>query len=593
MHQDLSVLPGENWFFYWRLTQSLWKSKIEEISGDKVFIPLNWSFHSETGEDYDFGEMRPEANLLLLCLEIRACGKNPVLFLFLGPQPFAVNGGLPALLARIPALNSNQTLQAFMDNEGSINRFYSFYDPRVFRAFIGWTAALKAEFQKLQELKVAIIAIQPGYLNKREFVPFIRDYSSAFETAFSRFVRGKKAQENGTEEFINFVEEGKLRAEFEKSIIDLYEEAFVEKFFNIGASTEEAYNDQYLDKKQEFKLDHIRKVVFLASHPSYFMGQAVNLNTKNEYVHEMIYAQQRNLPTSSSLISNEIKKGIVGRFIKDTNSNTIYGNHFISGLHSSEHDHNFHSLNYLTWYMPNPDFVEKSELTKHGLLESLNHLKGENFRILGLDKFQLDDENLENTFSIFQIRDLDSSMLSRIIKLFMFGGNIILEMSDATEDQKRKINLFMLENKINVEKIQFGTQIENAVLGEGRLLMVNLKIGDLAANQINFEDKLQFWIKILNTFEFTSFKLERDGELQFKWWTKIPNFGDLNFEEIRRLGCYNATSYKKKLVIPIPKNFALTKIVDDLRAQVSTKQGEIEMTLLPGGHVFFDFGRFA
>ena len=130
-----TVFPGENWFFYWKTSASLWKNKLQEFPGTKIIIPVNWSFHSETGDQFDFDEHRPETNLKKLVEIAESVGKQVIFFLPLTPAPFLSNGGLPHLLARGLALNNEQMAYGIIDADDNLIKIYSFFDPRVFEAF--------------------------------------------------------------------------------------------------------------------------------------------------------------------------------------------------------------------------------------------------------------------------------------------------------------------------------------------------------------------------------------------------------------------------------------------------------------------------
>ena len=83
-----SVFPGENWFFYWKTSASLWAEKLKLFQGNsKVIIPINWAFHSETGDNYDFAKQKPETDLKKLVDVVRSVNLEPV---FLLPLPTSV-----------------------------------------------------------------------------------------------------------------------------------------------------------------------------------------------------------------------------------------------------------------------------------------------------------------------------------------------------------------------------------------------------------------------------------------------------------------------------------------------------------------------
>ena len=103
-----SVFPGENWFFYWKTSASLWRVKLSELRGvTKIIVPINWSFHSEMGEKFDFGELKPETNLAQLAEIARELGKEIVFFVSTTPAPFIQNGGLPHFLSKTLSLDES------------------------------------------------------------------------------------------------------------------------------------------------------------------------------------------------------------------------------------------------------------------------------------------------------------------------------------------------------------------------------------------------------------------------------------------------------------------------------------------------------
>ncbi len=130
-----TVFPGETWFFYWKTSASLWKTKLQEFPGTKIIIPLNWSFHSETGDQFDFDDHRPETNLKKLVEIANEVGKQVIFFLPITPAPFLPNGGMPHLLARSLSLNSEQMAYGVIDADDHLVKIFSFFDTRVFEAF--------------------------------------------------------------------------------------------------------------------------------------------------------------------------------------------------------------------------------------------------------------------------------------------------------------------------------------------------------------------------------------------------------------------------------------------------------------------------
>ena len=127
----------KNWFLYWKISPSLWRTRLAELkTPGPIIVPLNWAFHSETGEDYDFAGGGPlGANLGRLVALGEEWGRKVLFFLPLGPAPYLPNGGLPPLLARTCALDRGGVAYGVLDGEGDLNKLYTFFDTRVYRAF--------------------------------------------------------------------------------------------------------------------------------------------------------------------------------------------------------------------------------------------------------------------------------------------------------------------------------------------------------------------------------------------------------------------------------------------------------------------------
>ena len=199
---------GENWFFYWKISSSLWREKIGEIPSSSVILPLNWAFHSDTGESYDFARSRPETDLKKLSQTIIEMGKRPLFFLPLGPCPFLPHGGVPLLLARETCLNEDLRPRAFVGSHGELQCFSSFFDPRILKAFSRFVRVLGQMFSQ-RGVEGEIFGFEPGHLTGEGFRPYLFDYSKAFEESFFQYSKGqeREGREAKGEDFRDLVAE--------------------------------------------------------------------------------------------------------------------------------------------------------------------------------------------------------------------------------------------------------------------------------------------------------------------------------------------------------------------------------------------------
>ncbi|MBI2521949.1 MAG: hypothetical protein HYV97_16150 [Bdellovibrio sp.] len=562
MSEDLSVLPGENWFFYWKTSVSLWEQKMSQIRGHRVFIPLNWAFHSETGDVYDFGELRPEANLKKLIEVCNSLGKDFTFLLPIGPAPFIANGGYPTLLARIPSSLNNQASLSVVNNDGQIHKFFSFYDPRVFKGFIEWIKAMNNYFKKFA-LRPSLFAIKSGYFDGLNFCSYTDDNSVAFDSSFARFLKS-----DGSDKTLSYEDEQVQRNEFGLSIENLYLE-----------TVKSELNDYW---------DGVLPMAFLGGHPSRTIIQGLAPTFSYSYLSELNTALATGILASSALVEESVKKTVLGKQIRDVNNILVWDGKFYPSSHDDSIGGPYKPLRLAYMYVDRKFGLAQHSFSTAGTRNFLEKKFSNCWEFREVNSFEFDETTDLNGVHLFYLRDLDKKSFAKILRLFMGGGKIILDRGGASNEQIQRLELFVLENNLSVERIQYLGPIQNISLGEGRFVMT-----DVAASHLqNPQDQYNFWLKLFSSFELKSFELG-DIDIPYLWWIKIPSNLELKFEEMRRLGLYNPTSYKKKIRFDIPKNFVFAKMLDSFRTTLQTFPNEIEIQLLPDGFVALDFGRFS
>ncbi|MEX0797848.1 MAG: hypothetical protein WD025_00285, partial [Bacteriovoracaceae bacterium] len=190
-----TVFPGENWFFFWRTSPSLWENKLREYQGpNPIFIPLFWGLHSESPEQHDFGGNRPETDIKRLYDTAKALGKEVVFLVPVAPAPFLPNGGLPSYLARNMVVNEQDLASATIDSDGRLNKLFSFFDPRVFQAFRRFTWSLGRYFTE-KAIACEVYGADSHYLSANGgSQSFFEDKSLIFERGFSRYLAQLKEE---------------------------------------------------------------------------------------------------------------------------------------------------------------------------------------------------------------------------------------------------------------------------------------------------------------------------------------------------------------------------------------------------------------
>lgn len=561
-----TVFPGENWFFFWRTSPSLWETKLAEYQGPgPIFVPIFWGLHCEQPNQWDFGNHRPETDLKKLYETAKKLGKDIALLLPLSPSPFLPNGGLPSHLARTLAVGKKDLAVAAIDNDGRLNKLFSFFDPRVFQAFRDFSNGL-GRFLSENAVACEVYGVDSQYLDGNSCSSFFEDRSLAFERGFARYlVQLKESSElpEGISENSREFEE--LKSSYAEQIKGLYEACCGEtlaanwsgtiKFGFLGAGPEDIFSrsSEHWDNS-ESNFEALLKMVTLGVVPN------------------------------SALLSPESKKEPLAKALKDVVNESFIRSHMQNELYDDDYSASFTPVVFF-------DLVSSgaglSSYEQTGLLSFLHRQYPWAYRILAdIDLEQ--DESYEQKTRFFAGADLDHAKFNKLLRLLLNGSKVFLDTVGMPEELDKKLNVFIIENNLNVEKINFVSPISKIQLGEGSIITYQSeKIIDAPLNK-----KLKFWETITAFLKVKHLTVNTDDQVYFFWNSRASNAYELNYEEIRRVSLYNATSYKKKAHIVSAKNFAFLKTVDQKNVEVKSTPIGIDVQLLPGGSVSLDFGYY-
>lgn len=530
-----------------------------------VIIPINWSFHSETGDTYDFAEHRPETDLKKLAQIAEDLGKKCLFFLPLTPAPYLPNGGLPHLLARTMACNEEKMGQVVVDADGGLNKMYTFYDTRVYQAFTRFTHRL-AEYFVASKIHCDVWGIRCHLRYHDKFRSFMSDSSHIFDQSFSRYLKAKK--EEGNLEIHSIQEEEICRIDYRLTIEQLYED-----------NAARSLNSHW---------EGVINICFLGAGAADLGARLTDQDADSQYTQEVFESISHDMLPSSVLLSQRMKKDVLGKLIQDVVQQS-YLPLKVEGVDESLPI--FHPLVFF-------------ELN---LQSQLSTLKDYNWKTLGLNSFlrshfpfSYRETYIQESSQFSQSPELerlhfflgdsfDKSIFHSMLKLFMSGGKVILDRSHLDQEFLKKLEIFFLENSLQVEKVNFLTTLHNVNLGEGRLVIIE---GD-KLEKMETSKQHAFWEKLISTFQFRSVQLDNAAEAVHFWQTRATSLKELNYEEVRRLSIYNPSSYKKKYMLKLPKTFAFLKVIDPLHAEVSPTPHQLEIALLPDGSVSLDFGVFS
>ena len=563
-----TVFPGENWFFYWKTSASLWRTKLQEFPGTRIIIPLNWSFHSETGDQFDFDDHRPETNLKKLVEIAKEVGKQVVFFLPVTPAPFLPNGGLPHLLARGLALNIEQMAYGVIDADDNLIKIYSFFDPRVFEAFDRFVKKL-GQYFTTNEITADLWGIRCGYFKDGQFRSFLEDSSKTFEQAFGRFLQGKKSEA----ETLSPIEEKQYSFEFNKTVQDLY-----------GINARESIGTNF---------EGILDVAFLGASTSKFLKRLSGAISTVDYSSELYESLAKDIIPSSVLINHRLKKVVLTRQLNDLVANSYLPARLsVNSAYESEDSAVFSPLSFFKVYERVDGISSMFQSWEQlNLWSYLHSTFGWSYKVISSDTLKLHDNKnpYQEHVYLFHGHDVDKILFNYILKSFMNGGRVILNRSGLSEEYTKKIEAFLLENSLPVEKVNFKTQIQNVTLGEGRLILIDGdQFGELSPREYE-----EFWKKIVETFSILHIPIQNAEGIDYYWRTRASSANELKFEEIRRLSLYNPTSYRRKIKMNLSKNFVVYKVLDEINVTVQTYPNELEIELSPEGSVIVDFGVFS
>ena len=567
------VFPGEDWFFYWKTSASLWQSKLEQLSANRtLYVPINWSFHSETGDHYDFAQEKPETDLARLARVAADCGRE-VIFLFpLSPFPFLPNGGVPTFLARHPSLDEQGKMIASIDHAGGLNKIYSFYDTRIYQSYSKLTQAF-GQYLSSSGIRARVWGIECGHVGEHGFTSFFNDTSQAFTQGFSQFLQGKR--EDRRRESSQMFEDGVLSPMEEY----LYQKEFVSMIRSI-----------YSDRAKSSLAGHWEgsfKVSLMGSSQNDFFQRINGQDSLSNYAHDILEALSLDTIPSSILVPARLKKSVLGRMLSQLVTSSYVSEIVQDDIFEDEGSSTFRLKRFFDVYDLTED-VDPNSMgwADLGLWDYLQDHFSWAYSDKGSALFKWNETFDENRILFFHGITVDRRLYQEMLKAFMNGNIIILNRSGLDQDILRKFEAFFIENNLSVEKVNFHTSLHHVSLGQGKLLIFEGdKLVDLEASKVT-----SFWQQLISTFDLKFFSVPYDQDLETLWLSRSADHREMSYEEIRRLSIYNPSSYKKKITLEVPSQFKLLKVVDEHLASFTHSPKEIQLELLPEGSLSFDFG---
>lgn len=552
------VRPGEQWFFYWKTSAALWEGRIVQFPQHEViFIPVYWGFHAESQTEWDFGKIQPERDLLRLVQLLTQHGRKFCWILPLTPAPYLPNGGVPVSAARTLSVSREGVHLAVLDQEQNLNKMFSYFEPKVFQSFGSFLKNF-GSFLAQNKIKAPVWGAQFYFHQDLQTISYHEDCSVAFEQGFSRYL--KQNQTDLTE------------AKKESELKDL----FTQEVGNLFKTTaESALAPFWMGTQRIVSLGGSPKETILRSLPS---GKSQLEYTKDLF-HHFIHSDWI---SSSLLTPSEKKESLVW----------ILNEHF--GSKEIDQRYQYEALG--------GDLT--ADFRPFGVIDLFGGKKHHHFRNIGLHSFldrhfkwlyQSHDELPftpewidvnHHKIKFFHGEDLDRTTFGQILKLFMMGQRVLLDTSGLVEGLDKKLQIFLLENNLKSQSVNFMTNTQICELGEGRLIMFH---GERLRENPNRE---KFWAHIFRYLNLVQPEMLADEDVFSMWRIRATTPHELSYLDVRRVNIYNPTSYKKTVSIKTHKHFAFMKMIDPTRANAKSTTDGVDVELLPNGKIALDFGHY-
>ena len=569
MVENDAVFPGENWFFYWKTSPSLWESKLQQFQGvNPIFVPIYWGLHSEYSDQFDFGEHKPETNLKRLADCAAKVGREVIFILPLTPAPFFINGGIPSYLARNISKNREGLAMSVMDNTGRVNRLYSFYDPKIFQAFRKFVYHLGQYFSQLG-ISSSLFGLDCMRIEDGHLVSYFKDHSQVFDGGFNRYI--KQMQDSEPDKIEKLIE----KPEYENDLKREYSELIRNLYFD-SAKDSLAGNWAGL----------IKSCFIGGSGIDIFRRSFSSWDSEKEYFSPLMKSIVNEVYPSTVLLPSEIKAKSFGAATKHIIDSSYVRKFLSNDYYEDDFSLTFQPLVFFEIVETGIGHYDyQSSMAQSGLSHYFNARFPWSFTMK--KDFVVEIEDLDPQTVYFFIGErLTSEDFNKVLKLFMNGMRVFLDVYEMDQKLLQKLEVFFAENNIQTESVNYISPVVKASLGEGTIITYNRQ----KLVESSHPKKVGFWETMIKFLNIKHLNVQADEGIEYFWKSRASNTYELSYEEIRRVSFYNPTSYKKKAHIVSSQNFAFIKNVDQKNVDIQSTPIGIDVSMMPGGSVTLDFG---
>ena len=512
--QELNtVYPGEQWFFYWKTSAVLWERLISESpQGGMIFIPLNWGQHHMGNMGWDFGEERPELDILRLAQTLLRHNKHFCWLMPLSPAPFLPNGGLPVSASKVLGKSREGIHYAIFDHEDQLNKMYSFFGGGVFNLFDEFVQKFGTLISS-NKLKAPVFGLHSHYFDNGQLISFIEDSSQAFEQGFSRYL--KKNFPEGLE-IENPIREREFKQKFTTDVA---------KFFETCA-----------ESQLPGVWHGLKNITFLGAGFRDSLERALPAGKSPEKIsHEiatLFYGQEL---LSSCLLKPTEKTEIISWMLED-----LYGDINLRRSFGFEGSMKLIPGEFSPFGLMDLISLSDAHFRENGLVNYLDEFYPWLYQKQREFEFSIESiEANQDKVKIFLGKDLDRTGFSQALKLFLMGQKVILDTSGLSDILEKKLQLFVIENNLKVQNVNFIIPTKICELGEGAFIFFDGTL--LKAN----ESSSKYWTQIFKFFKLIHPKVIFSEGVFHHWKLRKTKPEELAYLDVRRLSLYNPTSYKK------------------------------------------------
>lgn len=557
--QSDPVRPGEQWFFYWKTSAALWEGRIQELDSHEVmFLPLYWGFHGESREVWDFENGLPERDLLRLVRLLTQYDRRFCWVLPLTPAPFLPNGGVPAFSARTLSVSGDGVHLGAFDQELSLHKIFSFFEPKVWEAYSSFLAAF-ARFLSHHQVKAPIWGARFFYYQNQTKQSYLDDVSLAFEQGFSRFL--KQNYPDGTD-LQDPLKENHLKETFTNEVGSLFSTAAESSLAPFWQGSQD--------------------IVMLGGGPDETILRSLpGGKSQLEYTRDLFELFTRSDLPSSALLSPVEKKETFLRLLREHLGSREIDHRYRFAPHRAELGADFRPYTLLDIFGSAKSFKLSGLLSflKTHLEWLYHHHKSLNFTPEWID---LNHHKVK----VFCGEELTRTTFAQVLKLFLMGQTILLDRSHLPEGLDKKLQVFLIENNIKTQSVNYMTPTHVCELGEGKLVIFE------GHKLIDNPSREKFWSHVFSYLNLVQPQMIMDKDVFSLWRIRAAESHELSYLDVRRVNLYNPTSYKKHVSIKTQKHFAFMKMIDPIKAQLKSTPEGVEVELLPNGTIALDFGHY-